>query len=301
MLRQSIDWQTVGLLSSTLFLEETAYCESIATWLIECTGQVGVVRLQKDDLRVDPRVDREEVVLRACRALLPGGYIVDIEASPERSPMTSVVSRENPNERLFVCLSRSADKVTVPGQTAENPRPYGYRRWKYDLACTEKEAPGSLAIGRLRKTRVGFELDNSFVPKCLYLQSHWRLVELVQGVLRLARQCLEASRENNVIPGDRLERMVTAMVPVTIVLDWRVSPQSYLERILIMLRLHAELLPTVSAIDERIKELVAVVKELEASAPKSPEDVVDWYAFLTGSENALRRLIDFYGAKRDRY
>jgi len=326
MLLDSINWEEVGLLSSSHFLQETDYAESVATWVLQSLSDCGIVQLQQDDLKITFAGTQVAVQLNACQAVLPEG-IVDLRQSRGALSLKDSLPTDGVEERLFtVHLSREAkktpvkapvdanapirsDKVRIPllqaeyklflspaipdsateSQTAAYDDPVTF------VSETETVATFGLVIARIKNDGTGLREDTNFIPPCLFLKSHWRLIKAVQEIRKWASGCYEKSKSHTMVP-HLMPLLVPSLFPLIDIRDWNMHPRAYVERCLIMLHTHDRFLPSgpmqgKTRMDETLKKMLRL-------APPGPDAAIATGEVLELVLATLKDLHNFYSAQR---
>jgi hypothetical protein len=198
----SVNWEHGMLLTPEHFLRQERYFEAGLLWALRyATNAYGLVgggprlpEAERGAVRNDPIVTVDEddqslsISVTQCRAITPGGCIIDI------SPEYPVERRFGKSELEGVAESQvyvSCDpgkKQILDGALDEfNPQMKTERMPAYQLTLQvhPETVPYSAAVARIRRQRygAGYERDAEFIPPCTTLVAHSELTSAWRKII----------------------------------------------------------------------------------------------------------------------
>jgi len=243
----SVDWRTVSILHAEHLLMESRYIEELARWELHMRPHCGVVRLEAQDLVVTASSIDFEVRVLGVRAISPKGFWIEIDHM-----LQFVDQNANYTELTvpvyIVILPEKRSLPLAPAQGRALLETSGLQL-SYTLTThVPANALDSLMIARLQKQGSQFTLDTNYIPQCVYLNSHYRLVEQVKAIAEVAGQAVEIlrayARAEFKISHVLAANLAATFATLESVIDWRISPYHYLERVGHVLRaVNLQLLP----------------------------------------------------------
>jgi hypothetical protein len=190
----SVNWEHGMLLTPEHFLRQERYFDSAILWMLRYGGPTfglvgGGPRLaeaERGAVRHDPVVtvdeDEEQVSISVtqCRALTPGGVIVEIDpdhAIHRGFPKTEL---EGVSESGIYIITDPREKEAAEGALDDaNPQMKTERKPGYRLALSvhADSVSYAVAVGRLKRQDhgAGFEKDGQFIPACTSMVSYSEL------------------------------------------------------------------------------------------------------------------------------
>lgn len=293
----AVNWEHGMLLTPDHFLRQERYFEAGLLWTLRyATTEFGLVgggprlpEAERGAVRHDPIVVVDEddqalnIAVTQCRALTPGGVIVDISPS---HPITRRFERselEGVAESGIYVVCDPAQKEVVDGALDElNPQMMTERLPFYRIALrlSAQETAYAVAVARLQRQRygTGYQKDPAYIPACTTITSvseltaSWR--KIVDAINFLAERYTElhrAMREFLVLFAERgietevdretltfVDRMVVALQNCAYdLLDPIQSPQRFfgsLRRFLHGAAVYLDIAPSVQQYFDTLKE-----------------------------------------------
>jgi hypothetical protein len=213
----SVNWEHGMLLSPEHFVRQERYFEAGLLWALRyASSAYGLVgggpRLPESErgaVRHDPVVTVDEddkslgISVTQCRALTPGGCIIDIDPSYPLRKRFPKAELEGVAESSIYIVCDPAEKQVLDGTLDEfNPQMKTERRPAYwlTLQLHGDNVPYSAAVARIRHQRygAGYEKDPEFIPACSTLVAHseltsaWR--KIVDDVTLMTERYTELHR-----------------------------------------------------------------------------------------------------------
>jgi hypothetical protein len=294
----SNDWSRIDLLKDEHLRSETLYLEQTFRWGLQHGRSWGVVFIRDGDLTVSGNSTDYEVAVRFCKAITPGGYVIDIGLSQD--PIRLQGSNDRHSDLvvplyLGVAVVKEYANAGASQTGALLDRPA--LKWRYLLSTTETEPDVDwLQIGRMRKSGSQFVLDPQFIPQCVHLRSHPVLYGIAGQIARTAGQSLISLDHAGKKRIDRdheaglewyamLTAAAAAVAPAAVLLDWDIHPRAYLERLITVLNACAVLVPMIpveNATWDRAKPVIDnALKYIQTGGP-------DGYPSILSSANISR-------------
>lgn len=255
----SNDWANISLLHSQHLSAETLYHEQMHRWGLQHGRAWGIVQLGEDDLQVYGSESGYEISISRCRAITAQGYAMEIGIS--RPPVKMQGANDDHRSALVpiylgIAMEKEAANAGSSQTGALLDRPA--LRWSYTLTTDPESSRFDwLQIGRMRREGQRYVRDEQFIPQCVFLKSHPSLVRMVMEINKEAKRGMGALDQATRVRSDGADVspawlalvgvMVTALAPATIILDWDIHPRQYLERLIIVLKAFAGLMPLLEA------------------------------------------------------
>ena len=190
----AVNWEHGMLLTPDHFLRQERYFEAALIWTLRyATAAYGLIgggaRLAESErgaVRHDPvvAIDQDDrslnIAVTQCRALTPGGCIIDIDPSYPVQRRFQISELEGIAEAPVYIVCDPHEKEVLDGTLDEfNPQMKTERRPAYRLTLQvhADSVPYSAAVARVRRQRygAGYEKDPDFIPACASLVAHSEL------------------------------------------------------------------------------------------------------------------------------
>jgi hypothetical protein len=260
----SIDWTSVSLVDDAHLATETAYLEQLARWGMRYGHAGGVIEMARDDLRVHGSPEDYEIALSRCKALTPGGFLVDVDEARPVEPLRGSTSRHR-DAFVPIYLGVALEKTSVAVAPARSAALLECRAlcWNYVLSCEQDSAERDwLLVGRMRKDGSRFVRDDDFIPPCAHLRSHPSMEAVAREITRIAGDCIagiegqmRGHRGGEFLAWRTMMGLIAhGLAPAAVLVDWEAHPRSYLERLIGLLRGQAALINVVEATDSRWRD-----------------------------------------------
>jgi hypothetical protein len=213
----AVNWEHGMLLTPEHFLRQENYFDSSLLWALRyATNAYGLVgggarvpESERGAVRHDPIVtlaedqDSISVSVTQCRALTPGGCIIEItpdSALHRRFPRAEL---EGVAETGVYIVANPHQKEVIDGPVDEfNPQMRTERRnlYRLSLMVSAEEAAYSVAVARIRRAQAGaaYEKDRWYIPACTSMGSFseltvgWR--RIVEEITALSERYTELNR-----------------------------------------------------------------------------------------------------------
>ena len=199
---RSVNWSQGMFLTPDHFLRQEQYFDSALLWLtryaLQRSGLVGggprVEPSERGAARFDPIVDVEDsgdtlkISVTQCRAVSPGGAIIDVDPSVQLSASFPRRDLEGALELGVYVVSRPHQKEPAGGiEDPINPQLQVGRRTRYTITVELQadEAVWAVPLIRLRRADRGlrFERVPGYIPPCAFMSGH---SELMHGFRRVS-------------------------------------------------------------------------------------------------------------------
>ena len=231
----SVDWDSVRLMQSGQFKQETFYLEELVRWTLQRGRIAGVLHLADDAVsRPSPEGDRlYSVVVRGCLAVGRQGQIIEI-ADDSALALRGTIEASATRVPLYIGASL----------TERSPEPHLYSsvdtglldcrglRSSYRLATDNSDATVDwVQIAQFEKTTTGLSLDRTFIPETMFLSSHAGQWRSQQEVRALARQALDLLVKNSSAAVQRYaaaSALAGSLGPLAGVADGNLAPRVYM-------------------------------------------------------------------------
>lgn len=190
----SVNWEHGMLLTPEHFLRQERYFDSAILWMLRygspTFGLVGggprLPEAERGAVRYDPvvTVDEDEesvnVSVTQCRALTPGGVIVEIDPDHAIHRGFPKAELEGVSESGIYIVTDPQEKVAAEGPLDEaNPQMKTERKPGYRLALSvhADSVPYAVTVGRIKRQEYGsgYEKDGRFIPACTSMVSYSEL------------------------------------------------------------------------------------------------------------------------------
>jgi hypothetical protein len=251
--------------------------------------------MSANSLKAIVRSDSTTVTLTECQAILPDGAIADITTGPGVSPLSAEYAHGNEGDSAFVFLARGLQKERIDAGTAASPSDIPYLHIQYDLFVSATDnSRSALAVGRLKRENGAFVLDSDYIPPCLYLDSHWVLQEYVKKAITRACTCIDKSFGHNILDEHRLKLLISTLIPISFILDWKISPEAYLEKCISTIMAHVAVLPQK---DQRVPRLAGNLQALGFRTYDRTPVKIDLNVFFEAVIRSLDDLESLYKAR----
>ena len=233
----SIDWGSVSLLHGAHLSSETAYLEELIRWTLYHGFPIGVIYLGEGDLLVSSSPIDYEIILKACKAITPKGYIIEIDDTNRPLPLRgSTAQHSEITVPIYIEIHPKQSLPFIPAQSAALAECRGLQ-WTYALTTNpSSSALDYLQIGQMRKEGTRFVSDIYYIPECVHLNSHPILINKVRSIISIAQGLLAILRRyaGTDFGFSHLAAayMAAALAPVAIVSDWRIGSRVWIQRLL---------------------------------------------------------------------
>jgi len=303
----AVNWQSVSLLEGAHLTADRIYLEELVRCALFFMGRSGIVDLQETGLipwKASSNSTHVGVSLKRCYAITPQGYLVCWES--DRQPGEGVAgsadsSKAGETAPIYLCIDAERIEVKAcPPQEIRNE--CSFLRPHLRLATETGEGElDALKIGRFKRDIASnkLELDKEFIPECLRLNSHWLLKRRIGEIQKQARTCLD-SLVNQLQKGEfRLEAMAPPLASAAALVDWTISPYTYLERMLAVIHANFALQHLIE--DRGIKANVynSLEQALKYIEPNLEADGLDWAMALKLIEDTFKRLESAFSGRKD--
>ena len=293
----AVNWEHGMLLTPNHFLRQERYFEAGLLWTLRyATTEFGLVgggprlaEAERGAVRHDPIVVVDEddqsvnISVTQCRAITPGGCIVDISPTYPITRRFAKTEMDGVVESGIYVVCDPGKKEVVDGELDDlNPQMMTERLLSYRLALRlpAQDIPYAVSVARLRRQRygAGYEKDPAYIPPCTTITSvsdlaaAWR--KIVDSINFLAERYTElhrAMREFLVLFSERgietevdtetlafVDRMVVALQNCAYdLLDPVQSPQRFfgnLRRFLHGAAVYLDIAPSVQQYFDTLKE-----------------------------------------------
>jgi hypothetical protein len=250
MLVKAIDWSTVDEVSAWHFNRERAYLEGLVHNGLACGGDWGIISMTADSLS---QSKSGIVELRQCHLVFENGLVAHISGNDYVA-----ANYENLNKKpMPIWLSpRSHHPVERDKEVVGSIYPeVKFTESGFQLSV-ELNMPGSQAIQVGCLSGDGEILNSEFIPRCMYLKSHPCLRAYIEDIQNVTGQCIIWAAKNDKIHNQGLKStLILSLIPLAQIVDWRLRPATYFERIIWMLYAHMTLLPIAAPADIRVTRL----------------------------------------------
>jgi len=230
----SIDWGSVRLLHADHLHGETSYLEELARWVLLHTTGPGVAYMGPDALTMlgsSPTTYR--LTLRRFAAVTAGGYWIQI-GDDEDNPTLDLDRQHHLDSVVSICVGvdtrAKESREHAPGRSSALLECRSL--WpRYALGIGDSlDGCDCLKIAELVNDAGNLVLNTGLIPDCIHLDSHPALVDAVREITNLANDGLQrlASLPANV--REIAAQFAVALAPGSVLVDWRVHPRAYLDR-----------------------------------------------------------------------
>jgi hypothetical protein len=207
------------LLTPAHFLQQEEFIAETAEWSLRYlqsgvglvgSGARGALANGAGDgfdpqIALDPEGGALRLSVTRVRGITPSGRIIEI--SPP-DVLEHVLAGDLPQETtdVYLWVVHTGARVEDPasrGSDPANATAAAYRRPGYAIKTTLRaedllsEAPNALVIARLRRAGPAADLrrDDTFIPQCVSMRGHGRLLEAWTATQRELAHCLDAALE----------------------------------------------------------------------------------------------------------
>jgi hypothetical protein len=235
----SVDWNSVRLLQAAQFQQETYYLEERGRWILQRGRIFGVLHLE--DHAVSPPSAEGgrsfSVTVRGCFGVAEQGSIIEIPDSRESIVRGTLEAQEGEMVPLFVGVA-----FVPQSGDSEAPTARGAHHWEtlarpYILAASDT-APDYdwLQIAQFIKTPSGLQVDENYIPECLFLNSHARLCDARDRIKLLAHEGLKILQDNAALNAAPQVYSTAAALAASLGLaaqsvNGQVHPRDYIDRL----------------------------------------------------------------------
>jgi hypothetical protein len=224
----SVNWEFGMLLTPAHFLRQERYFEASLLWTLRyATSGFGLVgagpRVEESErgaVRYDPIVSLEQddtsvaISVSQCRALTPGGMIVEIKPDNLLTRQFTNQEMEAVQSAAIYIVCKPFTKSIVDGAGDEfNPQMKTARKPAYEIMLgVPADGAYAVCVGRLQRQRYGvaFQKDPVFIPPCTTMCSysglnaaHRQIVESVTALTDRYTELYRAMREYVVLFAER--------------------------------------------------------------------------------------------------
>jgi len=230
----SVDWESVRLLHGEHLGRETGYIEELIRWTLERAAGSGVVEAEPDSLSlVASSPSTYRLTLRRFQALTPGGYWVCI-GDDEFSP-TLDLDRQRYLETvapISIGVDTRAKESRAHQPTQSSALLECRSRWpKYALGAADTiDGCDCIKIAEVMNSGGELVLNPDFIPDCVFLSSHPRLVRAVKEHRELAGQGLGILSKPQDNVRDIAGQFAAVLASASALVDLRARPYAYIER-----------------------------------------------------------------------
>jgi hypothetical protein len=230
----SMDWGSVRLLHGEHLGRETGYVEDLIRWTLERAAGPGVVEARADSLSlVASTPTTYRLTLRRFQALTPGGYWVCI-GDDELSPTLDLDRQRYLETVVPICVGvDTRTKESRAHQPTQSSALLECRSlWpKYVLGAGDTvDGCDCTKIAEVMNSGGELVLNLDFIPDCIFLSSHPRLVRAVKEHRDLAAEGLRVLSKVADNVRDIAGQFAAALAPAAPLVDWRARPYAYIER-----------------------------------------------------------------------
>lgn len=263
--------------------------------------------MREGDLIVSGSPSDYEIVLQACRAISPQGYLIEVNESNRPAPLRG--SNDQHRESIVPIYLEVRGKESVPTTTAQSTVLLEARslRWAYALT-TEPSANAydRLQIGQMRKEGARFVVDNQYIPESVYLNSHPLLVNKVKTILQTAQASQQIlgqyARSGCGFSHLIAANMAAALAPASIISDWQIYLRDWLNRLTEMLVSLFQLILPLANLQPPLASWVPAKDQIENAISyikhRAEAQLQIWDA-LDHVQKAMEALIPLYGELRE--
>lgn len=249
----SIDWKTVSLLHGEHLEQETIYLEQMQRWGMGNGRRWGVAALPQNALEVTSSDTSYRINLKYCKAITKNGYLINLI-----NDISLQGGNDSRNDSLLPIYLGAAIRKE-PCTTAPQSAPLlesGNLEWRCILSCeTHSSLVDWIQIGQMKREGSRFILDEQFIPRCVFLNSHFALSRAACNICSSAERILEYLEglilskrgPSEIVARMLLAQFATLLTPAAVIVNWEISPADYLERLLGVLRGMRALLHVVDA------------------------------------------------------
>lgn len=232
----SIDWNSVQILHAAHLFSETAYLEELIRWTLHSGCCRGVLYIEENDLLVSGSPTDYEVVLRACRAVTPQGYFIEVNETNRPTPLKG--SNDSHSEAVVPIYLEVRAKESISMATAQSLPLLECRalQWNYVLTTEPSgHALDSLQIGQMHREGTRFVKDTNYIPECMYLNSHPALMRKAKAITSVVGNLLGVSSQY-AKSGIGISHLIAAVIasavsPAAIIVNWQIQPRMWLQRL----------------------------------------------------------------------
>lgn len=231
----SVDWDSVRLLQSGQFKQETFYLEELMRWSLQRGRIAGLLHLADDAVsRPSPEGDRlYSVTVRGCLAVGRQGQIVDIADDPALALRATIEARDT-LVPLYVgaSLTEHAEEPHLHSSVDTGLLDCRGRRLAYHLSSDNADDTVDwVQIAQFEKTASGLSPDRSYIPETMFLSSHGGQWRAQQEVRTLARQALNLLVKNSSAAVQRYaaaSSLAASLGALVGIADANQSPRAYM-------------------------------------------------------------------------
>ena len=231
----SVDWDSVRLLQSGQFKQETFYLEELVRWTLQRGRIAGLLHLADDAVsRPSPEGDRlYSVTVRGCLAVGRQGQIVDIADDPALALRATIEARET-LVPLYVgaSLTEHAEEAHLHSSVDTGLLDCRGRRFAYHLSSDNSDDTVDwVQIAQFEKTASGLSLDRTYIPETLFLSSHagqWRAQAEVRTQARQALNLLVKNSSAAVQRYAAASALAASLGLLAGIADANQSPRAYM-------------------------------------------------------------------------
>ena len=295
----SVDWESVRVMQSGQFKQETFYLEELVRWTLQRGRVSGLLHLADDAVsRPSPEGDQlYSVVVRGCLAVGRQGQIIDIPDDPALA-LRGTIAAEATRVPLYVgaSLVERAPEPHLYSSVDTGLLGCAGLRPAYLLSADDRdETVDWVQIAQFEKTTTGLSPDRAYIPEAMFLTSHagqWRAQQELRALARQALELLVRHSSPAVQRYAAASALAGSLGPMAGVADGNLSPRTYMSGVAgILAAQRAQLLalpsPGLKIYQDTADQLEDTLNYLETA---------EWtmgQAFLMARE-CLERLVQLY-------
>lgn len=234
----SVDWDTPRVMQAGQLKQETHYLEELARWTLQRGRIYGLLKLADDGIS-QPAPEGEQsfsISVRGCFAVGEQGYLLDIP-DDAAGAVRGILEARTATVPLYVGVAKveRAHEPELHPSVDRGLLHCGGLRRRYRLATDNHDAAFDwLQIAQFEKTTAGLAPSPHFIPECVFLSSHAGLRKAQREIQNLARQALETLERSSfdAVPVfAAASSLAGSLGPAACVLDNRLAPRAYVDRL----------------------------------------------------------------------
>lgn len=252
---KSVDWDSVQILHAAHLFYETGYLEELVRWTLHSGYFRGVLYMEENDLLVSGSERDYEVVLRACRAVTPKGYFVEVNETNRPTPLKGSNDAHSEAVVPIYLEVRAKEAIPMTAVAAQGEPLIECRalQWNYALATQPSaHALDALQIGQMRKDGIRFVKDTNYIPECVYLSSYPSLIrkakEITSAADRLSEVASRYAKSGTGISHLIAAEIAMAIIRAAIIVNWQTQPRAWLQRLAEVLATEYHLIQPLSSL-----------------------------------------------------
>jgi len=291
----AVNWQSVKLLEGAHLDADRVYLEELIRCSLYYTGRSGVVDLGESDLIPgSTSAQYTGVRLTRCKAVTPRGYLIcwDSENQPGEGVTGSADStRSGQTEPIYLCIEAEREAAyAYPPQEIRNQ--CSFVRPRLSLSTTTGGGElDAVKIGQFRRNDANhLELDMEFIPNCMRLDSHWLLKRRIEAIRLAAKYCMDALVKQLQGGQFHLEPLAIPLGTASTLVDWSVSPLTYLERMIAVMRANFALQFLIPDTAIKARVYASLDLALRTIEPSIAASQLDWAQALKLIEDSFKSL-----------